>query len=694
MSNMADGLGFQPRVKEPETSGEHNAGAQPLAGGPQPFLAPNIPDTSAPGPTPLQEPAAWTYDFNPASGSSRAFFNGEVSANSISGGAAAGVTSWNGETGVVVMQLADIENAGGAPIASPVFTGNPAAPTRLAGDSSGGLATTAFVQQAITANAGVTLFNGRSGAITLTTGDVTGAGGAPANNAALTGTPTAPTATPGDTSSRIATDAFVAAAIAGQTVTSFNGRQGAVALSLSDVMSVGGAPVASPTFTGSPVVPTAAPGTATGQAASTAFVTNAVSGAVVGVASFNTRTGAVVLTPTDLASVGGAPLASPTFTGSPHAPTPSAGDNSTLIATTAFVDTAIGSLPAGVSTFNGRTGTVVLTLPDVTSVGGAPVASPTFTGSPITTTPTPGDNSTRIASTAFVAAAVPAASAAAPLINGTAAPGSSALYSRGDHVHPTDTTRYAASNPSGFQTAAQVTASLAPYAPLAGATFSGTVSAPGVVSNLTYFSNPQASFYAQSSGNQRAIAWRGGVYGLNFDDSVGQLNFVGNAAICAYLQFDGTFTVATHGVQPGGGPWIATSDERIKTVQSDYSAGLDEVLQLRPVAFTYNGNDTPTADPTPTLIQDDGTARAAAHSGPAPYPSSPHYQPAIEGREFIGLVAQEVEAIFPEMVTQREGFIDGEPVSDMRNLDAGPLIYALVNAVKTLAARVEALEAA
>ena len=308
MSNMADGLGFQPRVKEPETSGEHNAGAQPLAGGPQPFLAPNIPDTSAPGPTPLQEPAAWTYDFNPASGSSRAFFNGEVSANSISGGAAAGVTSWNGETGVVVMQLADIENAGGAPIASPVFTGNPAAPTRLAGDSSGGLATTAFVQQAITANAGVTLFNGRSGAITLTTGDVTGAGGAPANNAALTGTPTAPTATPGDTSSRIATDAFVAAAIAGQTVTSFNGRQGAVALSLSDVMSVGGAPVASPTFTGSPVVPTAAPGTATGQAASTAFVTNAVSGAVVGVASFNTRTGAVVLTPTDLASVGGAPL--------------------------------------------------------------------------------------------------------------------------------------------------------------------------------------------------------------------------------------------------------------------------------------------------------------------------------------------------------------------------------------------------
>ena len=358
------------------------------------------------------------------------------------------------------------------------------------------------------------------------------------------------------------------------------------------------------------------------------------------------------------------------------------------------MDTAIGSLPAGVSTFNGRTGTVVLTLPDVTSVGGAPVASPTFTGTPITTTPTPGDNSTRIASTAFVTAALPAAATTAPLMNGTAAAGSSAAWSRGDHVHPVDTSRYAASNPSGFQTAAQVTASLANYAPLANPSFTGGNTTPQVASNLTYFTNPQASFYAQSSGNIRAIAWRGGVYGLNYDDSVGQLNFVGNSAICAYLTYDGSLTVGTYGVQPGGGPWIATSDERIKTVQGDYSAGLDEVLQLRPVAFTYNGNDTPTADPTPTLMQNDGTARAAAHSGPAPYPSSPHYPAAIQGREFIGLVAHEVEAIFPEMVTQREGFIDGVPVSDMRNLDAGPLIYALVNAVKTLAARVEALEAA
>ena len=49
-------------------------------------------------------------------------------------------------------------------------------------------------------------------------------------------------------------------------------------------------------------------------------------------------------------------------------------------------------------------------------------------------------------------------------MDGTAAVGVGATYARADHVHPSDTTRYAASNPSGFQTAAQVTASLGPYA--------------------------------------------------------------------------------------------------------------------------------------------------------------------------------------------------------------------------------------
>jgi hypothetical protein len=82
---------------------------------------------------------------------------------------------------------------------------------------------------------------------------------------------------------------------------------------------------------------------------------------------------------------GKAPLASPVFTGNPTAPTPTAGDNDTSIATTAFVTTAVAAVSGG---------------------GGAPINSPAFTGNPTAPTPSPGDNDTSIATTAFVTAAV------------------------------------------------------------------------------------------------------------------------------------------------------------------------------------------------------------------------------------------------------------------------------------------------
>jgi len=53
------------------------------------------------------------------------------------------------------------------------------------------------------------------------------------------------------------------------------------------------------------------------------------------------RIGAVVLAIADIS--GGAPLASPAFTGAPTAPTQTQGDNSTKLATTAYVDTGLAT---------------------------------------------------------------------------------------------------------------------------------------------------------------------------------------------------------------------------------------------------------------------------------------------------------------------------------------------------------------
>jgi hypothetical protein len=87
----------------------------------------------------------------------------------------------------------------------------------------------------------------------------------------------------------------------------------------------------------------------------------------------------------------------------------------------------------------------------------APLASPTFTGAPAAPTASANDNTTKLATTAYV---IGQASGTTPLIDGTAAAGSALVWARGDHVHPTDTSRYAATNPSGYQTAAQVAAAV------------------------------------------------------------------------------------------------------------------------------------------------------------------------------------------------------------------------------------------
>lgn len=206
------------------------------------------------------------------------------------------------------------------------------------------------------------------------------------------------------------------------------------------------------------------------------------------------------------------------------------------------------------------------------------------------------------------ATSVPAASVTTPLMDGTAVVGSAATYARGDHIHPSDTSRYAASNPAGYQTSAQIAASLAGYLPLGGGILTG----------------PLNGTTAGFSGAVTAAAF-----------------------------------VAT-----------VTSDTRVKRVLDEYRPGLEAVSKLRPVAFAYIGNDSS-----------------------SPGAVSPHYEDARQNKIHIGLVAQEVEQTFPGMVSMHEGYIDGQKVDDMRKLNTHELIYALVNAVRELKAEVDALKA-
>lgn len=110
---------------------------------------------------------------------------------------------------------------------------------------------------------------------------------------------------------------------------------------------------------------------------------------------------------TDLAAK--APLDSPAFTNNPTAPTQAAGNNSTRLATTAFVKTAIDAVLNGVSSAFDTLAEIATEL-----ALKAPLASPALTGNPTAPTPSPGDNDTSIATTAFVTTAIAAVQGVPP----------------------------------------------------------------------------------------------------------------------------------------------------------------------------------------------------------------------------------------------------------------------------------------
>jgi hypothetical protein len=141
-------------------------------------------------------------------------------------------------------------------------------------------------------------------------------------------------------------------------------------------------------------------------------------------------------------------LASPTFTGTPAAPTAAVDTNTTQLATTAFVlAQAAGTAPVVDGTAATGTSTRYARQDHVhpTDTSRAALAGPTFTGVPAAPTAAVDTNTTQLATTAFVLAQ---AAGTAPVVDGTATIGASTRYARQDHVHPTDTSRAATAGPT------------------------------------------------------------------------------------------------------------------------------------------------------------------------------------------------------------------------------------------------------
>ncbi|EOY7291200.1 phage tail protein [Escherichia coli] len=118
-----------------------------------------------------------------------------------------------------------------------------------------------------------------------------------------------------------------------------------------------------------------------------------------------------------------APKESPTFTGTPKAPTPAAGNNTTQIATTAFVQAALTALingaPATLDTLKEIAAAINNDPKFSTTINNAlalkaPLSSPALTGTPTAPTAAQSVNNTQIATTAFVKSAIAAMVGSAP----------------------------------------------------------------------------------------------------------------------------------------------------------------------------------------------------------------------------------------------------------------------------------------
>jgi hypothetical protein len=112
--------------------------------------------------------------------------------------------------------------------------------------------------------------------------------------------------------------------------------------------------------------------------------------------------------------------------------------------------------------------------------------------------------------------------------------------------------------------------------------------------------------------------------------------------------------------KPTTNTWTIASDARIKTNVQEYTKGLDEIKQVRPVTYDYNGC--------------------------AGFPA---------GDGGISIIAQEIQSVFPECVGQFSAKLhpDDAEETQLLNYNGHAVTFALINAVKELAAKVELLEA-
>ena len=178
----------------------------------------------------------------------------------------------------------------------------------------------------------------------------------------------------------------------------------------------------------------------------------------------------------------------------------------------------------------------------------------------------------------------------------------------------------------------------------------------------------QAQIFADGTGNINFASRTNNASGLLFYTNSGtaasermRITSAGNVGV-GLTSISYQFQVATDSAaKPSTNTWTIASDARLKTVKGEYTKGLTEICQIRPVRYEYNGKGDFDAD----------------------------------GKEQISILAQELMQVFPECVGTFRGKLTEEgPETDLYNYNGHAITFALINAIKELKAEIDLLKAA
>jgi hypothetical protein len=325
------------------------------------------------------------------------------------------------------------------------------------------------------------------------------------------------------------------------------------------------------------------------------------------------------------------------FSGTSTAPTvtPSS-DNSTKIATTAFVQSAINAVSSGVTSFNTRSGAVTLISADVTTALGY--------------TPYNAGGATVVTSSNF--------NTYAPTLSGTGAVGTWGISISGNAATASTVTNgvYTTGNQtiagdktftgnSVFENTGLVTIK-------SNALTYGLYTGGTTTSNSMFFSSSSINFWDTDTGNQyNSLFYIANGTALIDQAYTFAFKTPGSASATSAYQFFGDGTAN----KTGGGSWGSISDSRLKENVNPLTGALAKIASLNPVSYTW---------------------KIAKPNDPT-----------------VGFIAQEVQSIIPNAVTSHKPTAEEEQFITDKTLTIGwqnDMTAYLVGAIKELKAIVDA----